>query len=109
MSDINPVMAILALVTALCTGGFFNLLLSTLSGRRTKKVDELSAFSKMQQEFRDEVRQENAKQAEKLERIEAAVLKLANVFNDVFPRVQGLTLEERIQLRDAMDLVRLTV
>lgn len=108
-TDINPVVALLGLVTALCTGGFFNVLLSAMTGRRSKKVDELEKFGKMQQEFRDEVRTENAKLNLKIDNIEKAVIKLANIFDDVSPRIEGLTITERTELRDAMDLVRLAV
>lgn len=109
MTDINPVVAILGIISALVTAGFFNLLLSTLSGRRGRKVDEVEKLSKMQAEFRDEIRRDNAALVKKMEGVERAVIHLTNVFNDVFPRVEGLTPNERIELRDALDSVRLAV
>lgn len=106
----TPVEFVLTVFGALCSGGVLTAVVTSITGHRMRRVSEAETLSKIQTTMREEIRAENKKLEEKLDKVEKAVLDLTNLLDDVFPTIsECLSDEQRTKLRVASMTARRAV
>ncbi|QSM01083.1 hypothetical protein SEA_NANOSMITE_38 [Mycobacterium phage Nanosmite] len=97
---------IMTLVGALATGGFLTAVWGSVFRPKGSKVSETEAIQKMGAEIRAEIRKENEDLRKRMDVVVDAVVGLVDLLDDLFPKITGLTDEERIALRHKINLAK---
>lgn len=88
------------LVGAFAGGGFFNRVWDTVFDGKRRKLDEAGVLSKLSQEIRNEIREDNQELKDRMDKIVEAVCGLTDQLDELFPKISGLTAQERMTLRE---------
>src|SRR6476660_9092930 len=92
---------IVSMVGALATRGVLTAVWQSIVRPRKNKVDEAATLERLSAAFREEIRKENNELRGRMDKVVQALTTLTDVLDDVFPKIQGLTAEERNRLRKA--------
>lgn len=97
-------------VLAFLGGGFSSAVLQTVVGwsarKRQAKIDETERLSHIAGIIREELRNENADLRKRMTDLVDAVAGLTDALDEVFPKMSGLSAEERIMLRQKINQAR---
>lgn len=77
-----------------------------LFGGRKRQLDEAEVLSKLSKEIRDEIREDNQDLRDRMDRIVEAVCGLTDHLDELFPKMSGLTAQERMTLRESIAQTR---
>lgn len=90
--------AIVALIVAL---------ISMVTGRRRRKLDEVETLATLSANFREEIRKENTELKLEMRGIRRALLTLTNLLDVMMPSITGITDEQKVTLREASNAAKL--
>ncbi|WP_099021259.1 hypothetical protein [Mycolicibacterium palauense] len=115
--DINLAVALIGVLSAFLSGGALKAVWDTLFGwkkrhreeeaaREQHELDEVQTLQKLSAAFREEVRNENNELRERMDKVVDAVTGLTDTLDDYFPKITGLTDDERLALRQRINKVK---
>ncbi|ATN93997.1 membrane protein [Mycobacterium phage Kumao] len=107
MIDVNTGTAIMGLITALATGGFLNAVWNSFTGRRAAQLNEAEIVARLSKEIREEIRAENKDLKGRMDKVVEAIIGLTDLLDDLFPKITGITPEERKALRRKINEAKL--
>ncbi|AEK09950.1 hypothetical protein FDH96_gp038 [Mycobacterium phage Rey] len=90
------------------TGGLAVVMWQSVFRPKVPQITETEAVQKLSAAIREEIRKENAELRKRMEVVVTAVVGLVDLLDDLFPKITGLTDEERIALRHKINLAKLT-
>ncbi|AER26086.1 membrane protein [Mycobacterium phage Diminimus] len=93
-------------IGALATGGVLTTVWGSFFAPKRDKTSEAEAIQKLGAEIRQEIREENAALRERMDVVVNAVISLTDLLDDLFPKITGLSDEERIALRHKINLAK---
>lgn len=91
---------IIALSSAL-GGGLITHGLGWLTGRRGRELDEVDIISKISAQLRGELFKESERQKDTIGILRRVIINLTGLLDEVFPRIDGITEDEKQRLRNA--------
>jgi hypothetical protein len=97
---------IMALIATYLGGGLSREVWTLIFGGRKRKLDEAEILAKLSREIRDEIRTDNQDLRDRMDRIVEAVCGLTNHLDELFPKMSGLSTQERTWLRDSIAQTR---
>lgn len=97
---------VLALAAAAFGGGLTREMWQQLFGGRKRQLDEAEVLSKLSGEIREEIRKDNQDLRDRMDRLVDGVCGLTDQLDELFPKISGLTTQERTSLRESSSKVR---
>lgn len=106
--DIDPAHLgyVATVVAAFLGGGLLKDMWATVVGRKRARLEETQALSQLSAEIRAEIRAENQDLRDRMDAVVAAVTGLTDLLDDYFPKITGLSDEERLALRHQINLAK---
>ncbi|CKH14147.1 hypothetical protein PXH78_27025 [Mycolicibacterium smegmatis] len=96
------------IILAILGGGGASTLMNYLFGKRGRRLDEARIAAEISRELREELSEKAEKQTETIGLLRSVIISLTGLLDEIFPRIEGITPEERNRLRDANLEARLT-
>ena len=93
-------MSVLELVGACVGSGALTLLLTPLVNRRINKLSEAEIIARVSIQLREELLEEYQEQKETIGTLRRVIINLTGLLDEVFPRIEGITEDERRRLRE---------
>lgn len=87
-------------------GGLTREMFTTLFGSRKRRLDEAEVLSKLSKDIREEIRSDNQDLRERMDKIVDAVCGLTDQLDVLFPKMSGLSPQERMSLRESIAQTR---
>lgn len=106
MGDVSLKLALLTLLGALATGGFFTALWRSLFAHRLRKAGEAERLVRLNAAFREEIRKDNNELRARMDKVVDAICGLTDMLDELFPKITGLTDAERLTLRHSINLAK---
>lgn len=86
---------IMLVLGALAAGGFMSTVFTRIFGTRLGEAD----LANLSTQIRTEIREENQELRDRMDTMVGAVCGLIDLLDELFPKISGLSAEERIALR----------
>ncbi|QNJ56843.1 membrane protein [Mycobacterium phage Reindeer] len=93
-------------VGALATGGVLTAVWNSVFPPRRDRTSEAEAIQQLGADIRREIREENEALRLRMDVVVNAVISLTDLLDDLFPKITGLSEEERIALRHKINLAK---
>jgi hypothetical protein len=97
-----------AIVVAALSGGVVTHLLSRWFPSRREKLDEADIMSRISTQLREELFAEKQAQDKTIHDLRKVIINLTDLLDEVLPKVDGITTEEKLKLKAAALEARLT-
>lgn len=109
MVSISPDLFAAIIAAIFGGGGLFAMLLKWAEGKRNHPVNEVASLAEVQKQIREEVRLENAGLRMEISNLRVAMVKLTHILDEVLPKIQGLSDEQKSKLHEANTVAKLAV
>lgn len=90
------------------SGGLATVLVSPVINRRKNKLDEAKIVQELYSRINDDLEARDREQTEKISKLRTVIISLTDILNAVFPKIDGITADEKKRLLDASIEARLT-
>lgn len=107
MIDLTPVGGIVGILGLLAGGGLLNQVWGSLFRPRGQKTSETISIAELSAAFRKEIREENVELRARMEVIVTSLNTLTNCWDDLSPKILGLSAAERERLRQANNAAKI--
>lgn len=109
MVSISPDLFAALIAAMFGGGGLFALVLKWLEAKRNHPVNELTSLAEVQKQIREEVRLENAGLRKEISSLRVAMVKLTQILDEVLPKIEGLSDDQKSKLHEANTVAKLAV
>lgn len=97
---------IAAVIVAVAGGGLLQSIWRTVFAQKLSKAEEAELLTRLSAAIREEMREDNKELRIRLDGIADAIMGLTDMLDELFPKISGLTVEEREALRHRINAAK---